>query len=80
MTKPYGNTVTHIDGTVHITRMEVRRKDHPESPEGPAWMAISKCGIEFRLDGTVEPSVTQNMIEGMMMGDEATCESCKAAP
>lgn len=77
MTKLYGNHVTHVDGTVHVTRAEVRRKD---DPEGPAWMAISRCGLEFALDETVEPEVTRNMIAGIMMGGEATCESCKASP
>lgn len=72
MNEKTGNLVTHIDGSVHATKTEVGRNgsDRP-------WMAVSRCGIEFELDDTVEPNVSKDMIAGIMMGDEITCEACK---
>lgn len=77
MSKPrYGNPITHPDGgTVHITKTEVRQATDPTSP---AWMAISRCGIEFAIDGSVEPSITKDMTMGIMTEADATCETCRA--
>lgn len=73
MNEKTGNLVTHIDGSVHATKTEVRRKDSDQP-----WMAVSRCGIKFELDDTVEPAVSKGMIAGIMMGDTITCEACKA--
>jgi hypothetical protein len=75
MNKPYGNQIVHPDGTVHITKAETRRA---KDPEGPPWTAISRCGIQFGLDESIEPDVTKNM--RIMTDADATCEACQAVP
>jgi hypothetical protein len=77
MSKSHGNHIVHPDGTVHVTKTEVRRA---KDLTGQPWTAISRCGIEFELDETIEPSVTKSMIMGIMAETDATCETCRATP
>lgn len=69
--------ILHPDGIIHQARTEVRRA---ADPEGEPWAAISRCGIEFELDESVEPAIAKRMVAGIATDADATCPTCQATP